>query len=153
MKPLLLRIVILDDDAFDNSLCMLYFKRILHSVDFDIVGFTNPVEGLQYIETEFEKHAVRTIVLLDLSMPLLNGWEVLHRLEKLPPQFASYLSVYILSYSIHHDDVQKSEDSPLVKSYLVKPLTDHLAYLYESIVEVDLPATVQEKVVLFNNKK
>ncbi len=153
MKSLLLRIVILDDDAFDNSLCMLYFKRILQSVDFDIVGFTNPVEGLQYIETEFEKQAVRTIVLLDLNMPLLNGWEVLHQLEKLPPRFISYLSVYILSYSVHNDDVQKSEDSSLVKSYLVKPLTDHLAYLYETIVEVELSATVQDKLALFSNKK
>ncbi len=153
MKSPLLRIVILDDDAFDNSLCMLYFKRILQSVDFDIVGFTNPVEGLQFIETEFEKQAVRTIVLLDLSMPLLNGWEVLHQLEKLPPQFIPYLSVYILSYSVQKDDVQKSEESSLVKSYLVKPLTDHLAYLYENIVEVELPATIQDKFALFSNKK
>ena len=153
MKPPLLRIIILDDDGFDNSLCILYFKRILHNVDFDTVGFTNPVEGLHYIKTEFEKNAVRTIVLLDLNMPFLNGWEVLHQLEKLPSQFAPYLSVYILSYSIHNDDVQKSEASPLVKAYLVKPLTDHLAYLYENIVETDLLATVQDKIAFLNKKK
>ena len=150
MKSLLTKIVILDDDNFDSSVCVLLFKRLLHGIEFDIRGFTDPRQGLQYIETEYANHPIPTLLLLDISMPHLNGWQVLHRLEQLPPEITRYLSVFILSHSVAKDDVQKSEASPLVKAYLAKPLTDHLAYLLENILEAEL-AIIEDRTSGFHN--
>ncbi len=78
------RIIFLDDDSLHNTLAVLYIKRVFPDLNVDIVGFTNPQEGINYIGTEYSKHPVRTVLFLDINMPSLNGWQVLDKLQLMP---------------------------------------------------------------------
>ena len=72
--------------------------------------------------------AVRTnanvphLVLLDLDMPLMDGWEFLDALAGLVPAPAT--TVLVLTSSIHPDDLAKATGYSAVKGFFTKPLDE-----------------------------
>ncbi len=131
MHTLCKRIIILDDDSLHNTLCGLYIKKTFPYINIDIVGFTNPLEGLNYIQSEHTMHPVKTILFLDINMPELNGWQVLEKLSSLP-FIQEWFSIYILSSSVDRNDVMRANQNKFVKSYLEKPLANHLTDIFSS---------------------
>ena len=60
------------------------------------------------------------LILLDLNMPLMDGWEFLDALGELALQ--QQVCVFILTSSIHPDDMAKATHYEQVKGYFSKPL-------------------------------
>jgi CheY-like chemotaxis protein len=58
------------------------------------------------------------LILLDLNMPFLTGWQFL---DKLKENGLNY-RVVILTSSINPMDKQKAEDYPLIDGFLIKPI-------------------------------
>ncbi len=123
------RIIILDDDSLHNTLAILYIKKTFPNINVDIVGFTDPVVGLNYIQTEYTVHPVETILFLDINMPELSGWQVLEKLNVMP-YIVKWFSIYILSSSVDTRDITRADQNQLVKSYLEKPLANHLKEIF-----------------------
>lgn len=126
------RILILDDDSMHNMYCLILIRRYLREMNIEIIGFTDPHEGLQYIETEYDKRPVETILLVDLYMPGLTGWDVLNRLEGMPSAVLNYLSIYILTSSANPKEIARAQDYPFVKNYFIKPLANHIESLLQT---------------------
>lgn len=63
------------------------------------------------------------IILLDLQMPQLSGWDFLERLKAIYQTIGKKIDVHILSSSICMVDQERSLSYPFVKNYLVKPMT------------------------------
>lgn len=110
--------VLIDDDRVANLLTGTVIKR--HVPTPNLIEFTLPAEGLQFLRSNTEK----AIVLLDINMPKLSGWDVLDALQKEPASVTSQLSIYMLSSSIDPDDKARAQAHPLVQGYIEKPLTD-----------------------------
>ena len=125
------RIIILDDDSLHNTLCTFAIKKSFPDIDIDIVGFTNPQEGLNYINAEYTAHPVKTILFLDINMPELSGWQVLEKLKGMP-DIINWFTIYILSSSLDERDITRAYQNQLVKSYLEKPLTNYLTVIFSS---------------------
>ncbi len=73
------------------------------------------------------------LIMLDLNMPYLNGWQFLQAMEE--RGFES--PVFILTSSILKEDADRAEKHPMVKGYVSRPLeVRHLEaiYLKESLV-------------------
>jgi len=97
---------------------------------FDSAGFRNPLfvvhdgqEAIHYLEgvgqfAERDKHPLPGLLLLDLKMPLMDGFDVLAWLRK-QHQFDT-LPVVLLTSSRHELDVGKSRELG-VYDYRVKP--------------------------------
>jgi CheY-like chemotaxis protein len=72
--------------------------------------------------------AVRTgtgvpdLILLDLDMPLMDGWEFLDALESLPAAHA--VCVFVLTSSIHPDDFVRATSYRTVNGFFTKPLDE-----------------------------
>ncbi len=126
------RILILDDDSLHNVFCTLLIKKRFPDLNMEIIGFTNPLEGFTYIETEYQINPVKTILFLDIDMPFLNGWQVLDRLKLIHTFIMKYFSIYILSSSIDTRDIKLAKESELAKDYLEKPLSNHLESVFGS---------------------
>ncbi len=60
------------------------------------------------------------LILLDLNMPIMSGWDFLEEVSKLIPSPPT--SVVILTSSINPEDITRSEDYSIVKTLLHKPL-------------------------------
>lgn len=66
--------------------------------------------------------SIPDLILLDLDMPVMDGWEFLDALSTLP--IAKQVCVFILTSSIHPDDREKAKHYHAVKGFFSKPLDE-----------------------------
>lgn len=114
-------ILIIDDD----SIYRLMHKRMLELTRIPMQIFTasNAMDALAFIQswwTEFT--LLPDVILLDLMMPGMDGFEFITRLRELPVDGIENVDVVILSSSIDPRDVSRSNELA-VSTYLVKPVT------------------------------
>jgi CheY-like chemotaxis protein len=66
------------------------------------------------------------ILLLDLNMPVMNGWDFLEefRARGLTSVYGK-LKIYILTSSIYKSDIEAAKQHDLVSDYLTKPLDEN----------------------------
>lgn len=82
-----------------------------------VVTFEDPIDLLKNLVNNRLDHP--DLLLLDISMPELSGWEFLDYSKKYNLKF----DVMMLSSSLHFDDIERSKTYGQVKSYITKPLT------------------------------
>ncbi len=61
-------------------------------------------------------------ILLDINMPIMNGWEFLDEYKRLNIDPRGKTKIYIISSSVFSNDINKARSYPLVKDFISKPL-------------------------------
>ena len=61
-------------------------------------------------------------IFLDVRMPEMDGFQFLEELNNLPKEPLKYIRVFMLSSSLDQKDIVRSQQFPMVKSFLSKPL-------------------------------
>ena len=107
--------MLIDDDKMFNFLN----KRIVEKMQvFDqITMFENAKSALDDIP-----HKTPEYILLDLMMPVMNGFQFLDELEKLPSALTKSIKVVVLTSSLMEEDYNKSMQYQNVIAFLSKPL-------------------------------
>jgi len=120
------RFVVIDDDPLNNALCKMIIKLALGKMD--VRTFTLPEKGFQFIKTEYavNMNESTSIILLDLNMPIMSGWEFLERFEELDEIIKKQVKIYILSSSVDPRDKERAGKNKDVEDYIVKPLTKEI---------------------------
>ncbi len=122
-------ILLVDDDSINNFVN----KELLSQVypDANIKAFENPIFALNFLVES--KGDSLDLILLDLNMPFLTGWQFLEKLEENKLNYR----VVILTSSINPLEKQKAEDNKLIEGFLIKPI--------EMNKLVELRATISKK--------
>jgi CheY-like chemotaxis protein len=63
------------------------------------------------------------IILLDLTMPVMDGWQFLENYLLLKPRIGKKVHIYIASSSVDPNDVERARNIEIVSDYVVKPVT------------------------------
>jgi CheY-like chemotaxis protein len=63
-----------------------------------------------------------TIILLDLQMPDMNGFEFIDAYDELPDFLKNKIRIFMLSSTIDTRDIEKAKASPHIIDLLPKPL-------------------------------
>ncbi len=113
--------IVIDDDPVNNRICKIIIERI--SPDNVISCFADSQEAVDYLLRSFAKESGNTIMLLDINMPGLSGWDVLDHFEQLEATVRDQITVYILSSSVDAYDKKKADENRFVAGYIEKPLT------------------------------
>lgn len=110
-----------DDDIF----VFLTTKAIEQTNLVDLIKvFENGLDALNFLkENKNNIDALPEIILLDLSMPIMNGWQFLEEFAKLNPTIGKKITIYICSSSISPDDILRAKTISEVSDYIIKPLT------------------------------
>ncbi|KOY85723.1 hypothetical protein AD998_05755 [bacterium 336/3] len=120
--------MIIDDDVINNMVCQLIIKSVVPNTR--TLCFVNPLEALEYLTN---KDSVKPeIILLDINMPEIDGWQFLEKYENLDIN----TKIVILSSSSNESDKYRAEKHPLVVNYVSKPLTiEKLMKIVRNVVD------------------
>lgn len=111
---------IVDDDPLYN----FGTKKILEFTAFsdEVSYFLNGEDALKDLNKRIQEGApLPDIILLDINMPIMNGWEFLEQVSN--TEFTHPIKIFMVSSSINQDEIDRANSYPLVAEYIVKPLT------------------------------
>lgn len=123
------RILLIDDDPIQNLINTKLLNRLEFSEQIDVA-----INGKEALEDYISKiDILPEVIFLDINMPIMNGWEFLEVLDG--HDWTEYPKIYMLTSSISPEDIQKSENHPMVDNYITKPLSiDKLSKLKEELL-------------------
>ncbi|MCE7072128.1 response regulator [Dyadobacter sp. CY327] len=118
MKPLL-HFFLIDDSTFD---LFIYEKLLKKSGITDSVRtFNSARDALKYLVSEADS-LPDSIILLDLQMPDMNGFEFIDEFDHLPESLHKKIKLFMLSSTIDTRDIDKAKASRHIIDLLPKPL-------------------------------
>ena len=124
--------IAIDDDHATLFMCRVIIQRTFKDVS--VVTYSNPQSAIGYFKNEFSLNPIETVILLDINMPEISGWDVLVSLHLLDNVLKEKINVIMLSSSIDAKDKQQAIEFPLVTAYIEKPLT--IARLEEEMEKI-----------------
>jgi len=116
---------LVDDNDIDTSVNMKLLQ--LGNISNLITTYSSAIKFLAHLKEHPEVFASgRHIVLLDIMMPVMDGFDCLAELEKMDPSLTQNIDVFMLSSSIDRNNISKAEKFAIVKRVIEKPLDVYL---------------------------
>jgi CheY-like chemotaxis protein len=115
--------LLVDDDETTNFLNQALLRRMAVTDTVLVAG--NGQEALDLLHTHCVPVASPTcpaLILLDMKMPRMNGFEFLQAYTRRPPTENPAVIIIMLTTSLNPKDVERMQDLPIA-GYLTKPLT------------------------------
>ena len=112
-----LRILLVDDDPTINFLNKIVIEKA--EIKAEVIEYTNPQKALEELKSGQLKP---NIILLDLNMPIVDGWAFMTSLKEFPESFV-LPKVILLTSSINPSDKSRALSDSLIDSFKSKPLT------------------------------
>ncbi len=111
-------VLLIDDDEPTNFLNKLTLKK--HGCADTIISVFDGQQALNYLN-EHEGNDFPDLILLDINMPLMNGWEFLEEYERMD-FFKKPPLIIMLTTSVNPDDEEKSKKYKSISGFMHKPL-------------------------------
>jgi CheY-like chemotaxis protein len=115
---------VIDDDPIYQIIVNKIIKK--SELFLSVSSFKNGKDAIDALKRVLENNeALPNIILLDLNMPIMDGWEFMDEMVGLKSQNAKTIRVYIVSSSIAIEDKNKAKNYPEIIAYLSKPVDNN----------------------------
>ncbi len=125
-------VLLVDDDEINNFISIKLIKKAL--LNTEIMACLNGKFAIDQL-VEIQRNDVSKLpdyILLDINMPIMNGWEFLDEYKRLNIDPLSKTKIFIISSSVFSNDINKARSYPLVKDFISKPLNvDKIVELFK----------------------
>ncbi|HWZ02566.1 MAG TPA: response regulator [Mucilaginibacter sp.] len=125
-------VLLVDDDEINNFISIKLIKKAL--LNTEIMACLNGKFAIdQLVEIQRNDPAkLPDYILLDINMPIMNGWEFLDEYKRLNIDPQGKTKIFIISSSVFSNDINKARSYPLVKDFISKPLNvDKIVELFK----------------------
>lgn len=111
-----------DDDIYQFTI-----KKTIKHFDLaeNIVSFNDGEEALNFIlENLNEDKELPDVILLDINMPIMDGFQFMEEYTKIKPKLGKSITIYMVSSSIDDADIEKTKRISEISEYIVKPIQE-----------------------------
>ena len=124
--------IVIDDNKLD---CFIAEKIIQNTgLNESVATFADARYALELVSSKTHSDQQNNIIIVDIQMPLMNGFEFVEAFEKLPQERQNQFVIFMLTSSINENDLNRVRNYSSVKHLLNKPLTsDKLSYLISQL--------------------
>ena len=115
-------IMLIDDNPDDN----FFHEREIKKSNSEIVVIkkNSAMTALEYLKANRdEAFKLPDLILLDINMDGMNGWEFLKEYDLLAKELQSKVVIIMLSTSESSDDIKNAKSENYVSDFTTKPLT------------------------------
>lgn len=124
LNPKFKNVMIIDDSEIDIFITSRLIVK--HSFAENILKYNDANEALKFlIENQNDTSALPEIILLDIMMPLMTGFEFMEIYDQLEYKIKNHCKVYIVSSSINYKDINAANDDPNVIDFHMKPVNSN----------------------------
>jgi len=122
MTDKLVSIAIVDDDDTFQFISSKALRSL--SSGNKIMQFSSGVEAVKYLTEHADNpDQLPDVLLVDINMPVLDGWMVLDEFKSMKEQLKKKIDFYMVSSSIDELDVSRANDDSVVMDYIIKPIS------------------------------
>ena len=114
---------LIDDDPVYAKLVSMLVKHKGFCSKLEVLE--NGKKGLErFVELLENNEPLPEIILLDINMPIMNGFEFLSQFALLTPQQKNKTTIYMVTCSIEESDKKKAMAYEEVEGFIIKPMND-----------------------------
>ena len=106
-------ILVLDDDFDINNM----LKMSLQKHGYNVFGFTDPLLALEHFKTNLSNYS---LVISDLRMPIMNGFEFVKQVKKMNPKIKVLL---MTAFEINDVEFTRVLPKPKIDGFIQKPIS------------------------------
>ena len=116
-------VYVIEDDLITAKITEVHLLQ--HAAFGQVQRYQNGQPALEALQQAWAQQAqLPDLILLDLNMPVMDGWEFLDALAR--QAWPYHLQVCVLTSSIQADDLIKAQAYAEVKGYFSKPVSTAL---------------------------
>ncbi|WP_158974718.1 response regulator [Cellulophaga sp. L1A9] len=122
MISFLKKIYFVDDDPIFTFIS----KKLMKEEQFgaSIVAFEHGKGAIEaLLDCDQKNDLLPTVIFLDISMPVMNGWEFLDSFQAAPINNKEKIKIVVMSSSINPLEIDMIKNYSVVHDYVVKPIT------------------------------
>lgn len=111
---------IIDDDKLTVKLMSILISK--NKFCEEIQSFNNAQSAIAKLKENWNDNEILPdAILLDLNMPVMDGWQFLDEFILLP--IKKEISIFIMTSSIDPADIEMAKKYVVIKDYIMKPIT------------------------------
>jgi CheY-like chemotaxis protein len=109
----------------DDQIYQYTFLKILEKADFEkrVLVFNDGEEALNFLSNNLgEIEKIPDIIFLDINMPIMDGFQFMEEYIKIKPHVGKKITIYMVTSSVHHVDMERAKKISELSDYIVKPI-------------------------------
>jgi CheY-like chemotaxis protein len=121
-KPAVNTLFLIDDD----EIYLFTMKKIIekNKLVSNVHEFHNGFDAIDFLNKMSTNNHVLLpdIILLDINMPIMDGWTFMELFSLLKPKLNKKITVYMISSSINKSDIDRAKSISDISDFIVKPI-------------------------------
>ncbi|HVX50787.1 MAG TPA: response regulator [Chitinophagaceae bacterium] len=123
----------------DDQIYQIVMKKTIEQSGYvkSVLQFYDGEEAINFFREKSDAiEVLPELVLLDINMPYMDGWQFLDEFIKVPFKRDYKLTIFIVTSSSTTEDMNKAKEYSIVTGYYIKPITkDKFVEMMELIIK------------------